>query len=147
MAAKPCDLSTFWAQTWKTNGCRWCMPNFTSIGLQLYEEKIFKCFSLFFEKSKWPPNHVTCQDFELKYKRAMDVDGVWQISCQSVCNFMRRRFLKVLASFSNNQNGGLTTWLVKFLSSNQKDLCMYMMYAKYQVNRSVTLWEEDFWRF
>jgi len=36
----------------------------------------------------------------------MYVDGVCQIPGQSVCNFMRRRFLKVLASFSKKQNGG-----------------------------------------
>jgi len=80
-----------------------------SIGLQLYEKKIFKGFSLFFEKSKWRPNHVTYQLFQLKPERGMDVDGVSQISCESVFNFMRRRFLKVLASFSKNQNGGQTT--------------------------------------
>jgi len=80
-----------------------------SIGLKLYENKIFEGFSLFFKKSKWRPNHVTYQLFELKPERAMDVDGVSEISCQSVFNFMRRRFLKVLASFSKNQNGDQTT--------------------------------------
>jgi len=49
---------------------------------------------------------VIIQLFELKPKRAMYVDGVCQTSGQSVCNFMRRRFLKVLASFSKKQNGG-----------------------------------------
>ena len=77
-----------------------------SIGRQLYEKKIFIGFSLFFEKSKWRPNHVTNQLFELKPKRAMCVDGICQISGQSVCNFMKRRFFKVLASFSKKQNGG-----------------------------------------
>jgi len=52
---------------------------------------------------------VTNQLFELKPKEAMYIDGVCQLSGQSVCNFMRRRFLKVLASFSKNQNGGQTT--------------------------------------
>jgi len=49
---------------------------------------------------------VTNQLFELKPERPIDVDGVCQISCQSVCNFMRRRFFKDLASFSKKQNGG-----------------------------------------
>ena len=49
---------------------------------------------------------MTSQLFELKPERAVDVDGVCQISIQSVCNFMRRRFLKDLASFSKKQNGG-----------------------------------------
>ena len=115
---------TFWAQTCKCFRCRWCMQNFMSIGLQLYEKKIFQWFSLFFEKWKWRPNHVTNQLFGLKLVSASYVDGVCQISCQSVCNFMRRRFLNVLASFSKNQNGGQTTWPVNFLSSNLKGLCM-----------------------
>ena len=74
----------------------------------------------FSNKSKWRPNHVTCQPFELKHERAMDVDGVCQISCQSVCNFMRRRFLKVLASFSKDQNGGQITWPVNFFELKHK---------------------------
>ena len=49
---------------------------------------------------------MTNQFFELKPKRAMHVDDVCLITAQSVCNFMRRRFFKDLASFSKKQNGG-----------------------------------------
>ena len=106
MASKPRDLSSFRAQTKQIYVCRWCMPNFRSIGLLLYEKKIFEGFSLFFEKWKWRPNHVSNQLFELKPKRAMSIDSVCLILGQSVRNFMRRRFLKVLAFFSKKQNGG-----------------------------------------
>jgi len=42
---------------------------------------------------------VTYQLYSLKLERAMNVDGVCQISGQLVCTFIRRRFLKLLASF------------------------------------------------
>jgi len=54
-----------------------CVPNLMWTSLQLYEKKIFEGLSLFFGKSEWRPNHVTCQDFELKPERAVCVDGVW----------------------------------------------------------------------
>jgi len=85
----------------------------------LWEED-FEILCLFYEKSKWQPNHVINQLFGLKLASASDVDGVCQISCQSVCNFMRRRTLKYLASFSENQNGSQTTWPTNFLGSNLK---------------------------
>ena len=53
--------------------------------------------------------HVTNQLFRLKLKRASDVDSAYQIPCKSIFNFMRKRFLKDLASFSKYQNGGQTT--------------------------------------
>jgi len=71
--------------------------------------RFFNVLASFSKKTKWWPNHVTCQFFELKPKRAMYVDSVCQISGQLVCNLMRRKYLKVLASFSKNQNGGQTT--------------------------------------
>ena len=90
----------------------------------LMRRRFFKVLASFTKKSKWRPNLVTNQLYELKLGRAMDVDDVCRISCQSVCNFMRRRFLKVLASFSKNQNGGQTTWPINFLSSNLEELWM-----------------------
>jgi len=56
---------------------------------------------------------VTNQLFGLKLASVSQVDGVYEISCQSVCNFMRRRFFEDLASFSKKQNGGKSHVTVK----------------------------------
>jgi len=45
-------------------------------------------------------SHMTNQLYRLKLEIASDVDSAYQISCKSIFNFMRRRFLKVLAYFS-----------------------------------------------
>ena len=80
---------------------------------------LFKNFmsSMFFkdlasssENQNGGESYMTNQFFRLKLERASDVDSGYQISCKSISNFMRRRFLKVLASFSKkNQNGGHVT--------------------------------------
>ena len=98
--------------------CRWCMANFKSIGLELYEKYVVKRFSLFFEKSKWRPNHMI-KHFLGSNLKVLHMEIVYaNFHINRSATLWEEIFLTCLASYSKNQNGGQTTWPTNFLGSN-----------------------------